>query len=74
MPPDLHVLVYPGHVKDIFLRPLENGIIFGRTGGNLLIEADTDGGVVQVSIRDDGIRIAPEKKTLVPVISRVRSR
>ncbi len=60
--PDLHVLGYRPYLTDLFTRLLENGITFGRMGGNLWIETISDGETVQVSIRDDGIGISPEQQ------------
>ena len=62
---ELTVVGYSSYLSDLFKRILENAIKFGRPGGSVWIETNALPGEILITIRDDGIGIAPEKMALL---------
>lgn len=62
---ELTVVGHSPYLSDLYKRILENAIKFGRPGGSVWIEANALPEELQITIRDDGIGIAPEKKALL---------
>lgn len=61
IPPDLPpVSVDPERLKQVLRNLLENALAYTPEHGNVLIEAYPQNGMVQVSVQDTGIGIAPE--------------
>jgi signal transduction histidine kinase len=61
IPPDLPpVSVDPERLKQVLRNLLENALAYTPEHGNVLIEAYSQNGMVQVSVQDTGIGIAPE--------------
>jgi len=62
---ELTVIGHSPYLSDLFKRILENAIKFGRPGGSVWIEANAIPEEIQITFRDDGIGIAPDKMTLL---------
>ena len=62
---ELTVVGHSPYLSDLYKRILENAIKFGRPGGSVWIEANALPEELQITIRDDGIGIAPENKALL---------
>ncbi len=66
VPYDLAASGIPSYVSDVIRRLVDNAIKFGRPGvGHVWITAEREGDYVSVSVRDDGIGIAPESLALL---------
>ncbi len=62
---ELTIVGHSPYMSDLFKRILENAIKFGRPGGTIWVEANVFTEEIQITIRDNGIGIAPEKMTLL---------
>ncbi|MGB2894605.1 MAG: HAMP domain-containing sensor histidine kinase [Anaerolineales bacterium] len=62
---DLTIVGHSPYLSDLLKRILENAIKFGRPGGSVWIEANAIPEEIQITIRDNGIGIAPEKMNLL---------
>jgi two-component system sensor histidine kinase BaeS len=61
IPPDLPaVSVDPERLKQVLRNLLENSLAYTPEHGNVYIEAHSQNGMVQVSVKDSGIGIAPD--------------
>jgi signal transduction histidine kinase len=61
IPPDMPLLsVDPERLKQVLRNLLENSLAYTPQNGNISIEAHPQNGLVQVSVQDNGIGIAPE--------------
>jgi signal transduction histidine kinase len=61
-PPDLTVSGVDEYVQDIIHRLIDNAVKFGKPGGRVWVRVDGSKEGVAVSVRDDGIGIAPEQQ------------
>ena len=62
---ELTIVGHSPYMSDLFKRILENAIKFGRPGGTIWVEANVFTEEIQITIRDNGIGIAPEKMTFL---------
>jgi signal transduction histidine kinase len=61
IPPDLPVVsVDPERLKQVLRNLLENSLAYTPEHGNVCIEAQSQNGMVEVSVKDSGIGIAPD--------------
>lgn len=58
VPPGLLLACDQSLITQLCLNLVTNAIKYGRTGGNVWLSADDNGGVVNLSVADDGIGIA----------------
>jgi signal transduction histidine kinase len=60
VPEGIMVLGHPPYLWDLYRRLIDNAIKFGRPGGHVWIHGAQQGSDAHISVKDDGIGIAPE--------------
>ena len=65
MSPRLRVSADPAQLSQVFLNLISNAIKFSRRGGRIWIEAEAQGDLIRVAVRDAGPGIAPEDQAKI---------
>jgi PAS domain S-box-containing protein len=63
--PEVPVFADPIRLRQILLNLLSNAVKFTPDGGHISVNAEVQGPMAAIQVRDDGIGIAPEHQTLI---------